>query len=250
MTVSQRTVRIRFGIFTTAVWFLVLVILYSVLRRFNLDVAFMGHWLPFIMAGSGLTVFVSVVSIVLAVILALLGALGRLSKNSIANGVSGFYISLIRGTPLLVQIYIWYLGLPRLNIILPAVPDFYVFPFILVFSVLGCILGTLLTKPEEDNVLKAFYRQVRPWGFWGPIHAKVVADDPGFQGNKDFKRDMFNVVVGIVWQTSMVVIPIYLIIEKRVSLFSAIAILVITSLILKKNWYDRLPEEGLQEGRS
>ena len=51
-------------------------------------------------------------------ILALLGALGRLSKNAVANGISGFYISLIRGTPLLVQIFIWYLGLPQLGIIL------------------------------------------------------------------------------------------------------------------------------------
>jgi polar amino acid transport system permease protein len=78
----------------------------------------MGHYLEFIMAGSGLTVVISAASIVLAVILALLGALGRLSKNPIANGISSFYISLIRGTPLLVQIFIWYLGLPRLGLIL------------------------------------------------------------------------------------------------------------------------------------
>lgn len=116
--VSQRTLRTRFGIFSIAVWIGLLVILFSVLRRFNLDIAFMGHFLSFIMGGAGLTVVVSIASIVLAVVLALLGALGRLSKNPIANGVSGFYISLIRGTPLLVQIFIWYLGLPRLNIIL------------------------------------------------------------------------------------------------------------------------------------
>jgi len=115
---SQRAIKTRAGIFTTAVWFLVLVALYSVLRRFNLDVAFMGHFFSFIMQGSGITVVVSAASIVLAVVLALLGALGRLSKNPVANGVSGFYISLIRGTPLLVQIYIWYLGLPRVNIVL------------------------------------------------------------------------------------------------------------------------------------
>jgi polar amino acid transport system permease protein len=118
---SKRTLKIRLGIFTAAVWFLVLVILYTVLRRFNLDISFMGHWLSFIMLGSSMTVFVSAASIMLAVVLALLGALGRLSKNPIANGISSFYISLIRGTPLLVQIYIWYLGLPRLEIVLPAV---------------------------------------------------------------------------------------------------------------------------------
>ncbi len=120
LMVSQRTVRTRAGIFTTAVWILVLVLLYSVLRRFNLDVAFMGHFFSFIMQGSWITVRVSAISIILAVILALLGALGRLSKNPFANGISGFYISLIRGTPLLVQVYIWYLGLPRVNIVLPG----------------------------------------------------------------------------------------------------------------------------------
>jgi polar amino acid transport system permease protein len=116
--VSRRTKRTRLGIYGLAVWILLLVVLYSILRRFNLDIAFMGNFLRFIMLGSGITFYVSALSIVLAVFLALLGALGRLSKNPIANSVSGFYISLIRGTPLLVQIYIWYLGLPRLNVVL------------------------------------------------------------------------------------------------------------------------------------
>jgi polar amino acid transport system permease protein len=118
LVIRRRTARTRFGIYTLAVWLAVLVILFSVLRRFNLDVAFMGHFLKFIMLGSGITFYVSALSIVLAVFLALLGALGRLSANPIADGVSGFYISLIRGTPLLVQIYIWYLGLARLGIVL------------------------------------------------------------------------------------------------------------------------------------
>jgi polar amino acid transport system permease protein len=118
LTVSRRTSRTRFGIYSTAVWIALLVILYSVLRRFNLDIAFMRNYFSFIMAGAGITLYISAASIALAVVLALFGALGRLSKNPIANGVSSFYISLIRGTPLLVQIYIWYLGLPRLGIVL------------------------------------------------------------------------------------------------------------------------------------
>ena len=115
---SQWMAKTRFGIFSTAVWILVLVTLYSVLRDFNLDVAFMGHWLSFIMEGAWITARVSAISITLATVLALIGAIWRLSKNPILNGFSGFYISLIRGTPLLVQIYIWYLGLPRVGIVL------------------------------------------------------------------------------------------------------------------------------------
>jgi polar amino acid transport system permease protein len=118
LTVSRRTARTRFGIYSLAVWIGLLVILYSVLRRFNLDIAFMGNYFSFIMQGAWVTLRVSALSIALAVVLALLGALGRMSKNPIANGASGFYVSLIRGTPLLVQIYIWYLGLPRLGIVL------------------------------------------------------------------------------------------------------------------------------------
>jgi len=121
-------------------------------------------------------------------------------------------------------------------------PDFYIFPFILILSLTGCIAGTLLTRPENDEVLKAFYKQVRPWGFWKPIHEKVVREEPGFEGNKDFRKDMFNVVIGIIWQTSLVVIPIYLIIKENVSLITAIVILAITSFILKKNWYDKLTD--------
>lgn len=119
---------------------------------------------------------------------------------------------------------------------------FYVFPVILLLSIVGCIVGCLLTKPDDEETLKSFYKQVRPWGFWDPIRDKVMAEDPSFVPNKDFQRDMFNIVVGIVWQTSMVVIPIYLIIEHKVPLISAIVILVITTLILKKNWYDKLED--------
>jgi len=122
LMVSQRNRLIRSALYVAAAWVFLIVLLYSVLRRFNLDIPFMVNFFPFIMQGAYLTLFVSAVSIFLAVILALLGALGRLSRNPIANGLSGFYISLIRGTPLLVQVYIWYLGLPRLGIILTAVP--------------------------------------------------------------------------------------------------------------------------------
>jgi len=131
------------------------------------------------------------------------------------------------------------------SLILPlfmSLPDFYIFPFILVISLAGCFAGTLLTKPENDEVLKSFYKTIRPWGFWKPIHEKVVQEDPTFEGNKNFKNDMFNVVIGIIWQTSLIVIPIYLIIKERVSLITAIIILAITSFILKKNWYDKLTD--------
>jgi SSS family solute:Na+ symporter len=54
---------------------------------------------------------------------------------------------------------------------------------------------------------------------------------------------MVNVAVGIVWQTCLIALPIYIVIKENTSLFVTIAILVISSMILKKNWYDKLEEE-------
>jgi polar amino acid transport system permease protein len=81
----------------------------------GLDIKFMVKWLPFILAGIGYTLLVASSAITLACILAIGGALGRLSKNPVFNSIASAYVSLIRGTPLLVQIYMWYLGLPQIG---------------------------------------------------------------------------------------------------------------------------------------
>lgn len=85
--------------------------------RFNLV-----EWLPFIIGGVWMTLFLSITSIVFAVILALFGALGRISRNPVFNGVASLYVSLVRGTPLIVQIYFIFLGLPAMGIVVPDVP--------------------------------------------------------------------------------------------------------------------------------
>lgn len=85
------------------------------LKFLGLDFMFMQKWSGFILQGTGYTLFVSVMAISLACVIALIGALGRLSRNPLANGVATFYVSLVRGTPLLVQVFMWYLALPQLG---------------------------------------------------------------------------------------------------------------------------------------
>ena len=121
-----------------------------------------------------------------------------------------------------------------------------VFPLVLLISLVGCFAGTLLTKPEDDEVLKDFYRRVRPWGLWGPIYRKVLAEDPGFKRNKDFMRDMFNVAVGIVWQVALVVLPMYIVIWELKRAAITLAIVLVTSAILKFTWYDHLERREVE----
>jgi SSS family solute:Na+ symporter len=121
-----------------------------------------------------------------------------------------------------------------------AVNPLYVMPVILGLSVVGCLLGTLLSKAEDDAVLKQFYRTVRPWGVWGPVREKVMQEDPAFQPNRDFGRDTTNVLVGIVWQLCLTALPIYLVLQHWSWVSAILAVLVVTTLIIKFNWYDKL----------
>ena len=107
--------RKRFRVNLTLSFAVLLAGLFALMRIINLDFRFMFHWFGFIMAGIGYTLMVSFLAITLACVLAVVGALGRLSKNPIFNSIATAYVSLIRGTPLLVQVYMWYLALPQVG---------------------------------------------------------------------------------------------------------------------------------------
>ncbi|WP_051328603.1 amino acid ABC transporter permease [Geminicoccus roseus] len=98
---------------------LVLLFFYS----FDLSFAFIWRKLPFLLSqGLLTTIYISAISIAIASVLAMLGAIAKLSSNGIAIGIANFYTSLFRGLPLLMQIYMIYLGLPQLGYVVDAVP--------------------------------------------------------------------------------------------------------------------------------
>ncbi|HUW91742.1 MAG TPA: sodium:solute symporter family protein [Bacteroidales bacterium] len=140
------------------------------------------------------------------------------------------------------------LVLPMLNLEIlhqkPLLNNFSMnaFPVILLISAIGSILGTLLTPAEDDETLKKFYKTVRPWGFWKPIHRKVVLDDPAFEGNRDFWRDMFNIIIGVAWQISLMAFPVFLVLREWTPFFVSTGVMIVTSVILKFNWWNKLKD--------
>ncbi|HSW41407.1 MAG TPA: amino acid ABC transporter permease [Patescibacteria group bacterium] len=80
----------------------------------RIDIEFLSIWAPFILGGIWLTIFVAVCSISVAILFAVLGALGRLSTNPILYAIATLYVSLVRGTPLIVQILFIFLALPQI----------------------------------------------------------------------------------------------------------------------------------------
>lgn len=110
---EARTARVPYRVKVALVWFVIFAVLAGLFLSYGFDTSFMLEWTPYIIGGTGLTLFVSICSIVLAVLLAIVGALGRLSRNPIFSGIATLYVSLIRGTPLILQIFFVYLAFPQ-----------------------------------------------------------------------------------------------------------------------------------------
>ncbi len=201
------------------------------------------------------TVIVNYASGLLIVVVSIV--LGFYAKN--VNNMLQWIVSALWGAYLSSNVLKWYWW--RFNghgyfwgmaagivpaLIFPAIwPDvlpLYYFPHLMGISLVGCIAGTYLTKPTDRETLKTFYRTVRPWGFWGPIRREVEAEDPDFKRNTNFKRDMVNVVVGTIWQTALVALPIYFVLMRWTPVAITAVIVVVTMIFLKKNWYDQLED--------
>ena len=133
-------------------------------------------------------------------------------------------------------------GAGLVPMLLPSVAPIFAFPAILALSLIGCIAGTLLTPPDDSAVLERFYLRVRPWGFWRPVHDRLAATHPGLVANGAFRRDMFNVVVGIVWQTALTATGIFIVLRDVRALAISVGLVLVSAVILKVNWYDRLED--------
>ncbi len=106
------------------IWAELLTLFMAFFYSFDLSFPFILSRISFLVfQGAVTTIYISMLSITFASMLAMAGALARLSQSAPAYGLATFYISFFRGTPLLLQIYLIYLGLPQLGLVLDAVPS-------------------------------------------------------------------------------------------------------------------------------
>lgn len=124
------SLKIPFRAKVAAVWAVIFALLAFGFFRSGFDLEWMVGTAPAILKGVWVTILFSVIAIILAMILALLGSLGRISRNPIAYGISGFYTSFFRGTPLIVQLFLWYLALPQLamGLLPPEYASWFIWP--------------------------------------------------------------------------------------------------------------------------
>lgn len=72
--------------------------------------------LPPLLTATLMTIVLAVVSMLIALVLGFFTALARISKIKVLKSIASIYVSIFRGTPLLVQIFVIYYGLPQIDI--------------------------------------------------------------------------------------------------------------------------------------
>ena len=98
----------------------------------NLDFSVVLTKIPILLEGCVVTLQISFFALLLGMIFGIAGALCRISANRALNSLAFMYVWVIRGTPVMVQLFILYFGLPQLGIKLPS----------LVAGVLGLAINT------------------------------------------------------------------------------------------------------------
>ena len=173
------------------------------------------------------------------------------------NGIVQWIVSALWGGYLMANILKWHWW--RFNgqgyfmgmlfgivpaIILPLVfettLELYLFPGLLAISAIGCIIGTYSAPPTGMATLKNFYSKTRPWGLWKPVYQELIAELPDFKRNTSFSKDALNVGIGIIAQTLLVAVPLYLLLHRYSEMVFCLILLGTCGIWLKYRWWDRL----------
>jgi Na+/proline symporter len=123
-----------------------------------------------------------------------------------------------------------------------TLPLYVTFPAIAGAVLCVSVIVTLATAPTDRATLVAFYSQVRPAGFWGPI-----AREANLQANAPIApprlRGVMNICIGVPWLICMYLCPVYLVLHRWTETMTTFAVVAVLSVTLYITWYKCLEEE-------
>jgi solute:Na+ symporter, SSS family len=114
------------------------------------------------------------------------------------------------------------------------------FPYNMALSLAAAMIVSYITKKQDEASLTAFAEKTNPWGFWKPVQQLISSKNKAFKPNNDFWLDALNVVLGIVWQMTLIVMPIYFVIRQYSSALWLLLLCLVLMAVMKFTWYDRM----------
>ena len=122
------------------------------------------------------------------------------------------------------------------------IAEYYSFMIASSASLLGCVLGTFLTKATDKNVLVNFYKITRPFGFWSSIR-NTMSNDIQTKINEENNRDIISIFFAVPWQIVLFLTGMMIIFKQWSNFFNLFAILILLSIGLYWFWFRHLSKE-------
>ena len=129
----------------------------------------------------------------------------------------------------------------------PGLPEWQQFVLVSTVSLVATILGTYLTEPTDENVLRHFYETTRPFGLWKPCRDKL---NPATRESmiREHRNDLLAIPFVLVWQVTLFLLPMQLMIRSYAEFQFTVSVFFVSLLGLYWFWYRRLapPNPGEQ----
>lgn len=116
-------------------------------------------------------------------------------------------------------------------------------------SFIGTIIGTLLTEPTDEKVLRNFYRITRPFGFWSQIRAHF-SDNFLNKIKQENRRDIFSIFFAVPWQCSLFLMWLMLAMKRFDNFIVLLVITALLSIVLYFSWFRHLSTEVKEDSET
>jgi SSS family solute:Na+ symporter len=128
----------------------------------------------------------------------------------------------------------------------PEMNEFMQLGYSLVAGMIGGIIGTYCDKPTDPDVLMEFYMKTRPFGFWGHLKKQLSEEERSKMGKEHF-NDLISIPFALVWQVSMFLAPMLLVLHHWKGFTGAVILFLIGGGGLWFFWYRTQPETNYYE---
>jgi len=126
----------------------------------------------------------------------------------------------------------------------PGLPEWQQFSIVSAFSLIAAILGTYLTAPTDPEILRHFYQTTRPIGIWKPLRDELDIDQKSAMA-REHRNDLLAIPAALVWQVTLFLLPMQLMIRSSDSLSVTAALFVASGMALYWLWYRNLPPKNV-----
>jgi hypothetical protein len=123
---------------------------------------------------------------------------------------------------------------------LPHMVEWQQFVFMVGIGLAASLAATYIRPPTERAVLENFYRTTKPFGLWGPLRGSVTAAEAAAM-SREHKFDVLSLPFALVWQFSVLMLPLLLMVRQWRSSAVIGAMLAVALTGLYFFWYKKLP---------